>query len=144
MLLRPKLFAAISDVGAQVLRALSPRELELAVLRVHWLCQSAYGWGEHVLVARKLGFTGEEIERITLGAAAPGWNEHERALLSAVEELRETAQVSDQTWHLLAQRFDAGQLVELLAVIGQAQAMAYFLNGTRLKPVQGNLGLDAR
>jgi alkylhydroperoxidase family enzyme len=50
MLHHPKLFASPTDVGIRLLKddALSPRERELAILRIGWLCQAPYRWGEHV------------------------------------------------------------------------------------------------
>lgn len=146
MLRHPDLFARQVDLGIQLLSqgALSARDRELAVLRIGWLCRAPYEWGEHVLVAKKAGISSEEIERITGGSDAPGWDEHERAILRAVEELHEDAMISDATWATLAKRLDERQLIELPIVIGQYQAVAYYQNSLRLRLHDGNLGLKAR
>ncbi|HAB45378.1 MAG TPA: carboxymuconolactone decarboxylase family protein, partial [Gammaproteobacteria bacterium] len=34
---------------------LSPRDREILILRVGWLCQSGYEWGQHVLIGQKAG-----------------------------------------------------------------------------------------
>src|SRR3546814_8631597 len=54
MLRHPELFARQTDVGIQLLArgALTPRDRELAVLRIGWLCQAPYEFGEHVYVAK--------------------------------------------------------------------------------------------
>lgn len=146
MLRHPDLFARQVDLGIQLLSqgALSARDRELAVLRIGWLCRAPYEWGEHVLVAKKVGITSEEIERITVGSDAPGWDEHEQAILRATEELYEDAMISDATWATLAKRLDERQLIELPIVIGQYQAVAYYQNSLRLRLHDGNLGLQAR
>jgi alkylhydroperoxidase family enzyme len=146
MLRHPALFARQVDIGMQLLgKGLLPaRDRELAILRIGWLCQAPYEWGEHCLIAKKLGITSEEIERITLGSAAPGWSEHDAALLRAAEELHADAMISDATWATLSKRFDAQQLIELPALIGQYQAVAYSQNSLRLRLHDGNLGLNAR
>jgi 4-carboxymuconolactone decarboxylase len=123
---------------------LPARERKLAVLRTGWLCQAPYEFGEHAKQAIRLGFTAEEIERIIVGSGAPGWAPHESAILRAVEELHSSAMVSDPTWEQLAARFDESQLIELLILIGQFTATAYFQNSLRLRLEKGNPGLRAR
>ena len=140
------LFARHVDVGVYLLSqgALASRDRELAILRIGWLCQAPYEWGEHVLVARKLGFTDELTERITIGSAAPGWTEHEQAILRAAEELHGDAMISDATWDALCKTLNEQQLIELPIVVGQYQTLAYFQNSVRLRLHGGNLGLKAR
>lgn len=120
------------------------RDRKLAILRTGWLCQAPYEFGEHVNQARRAGFTPDEVERITVGSVAPEWNEHERAILRAVEELHADTMVSDQTWAQLAQRLNDHQLVELLVLVGQFVATAYFQNSLRLRLEPGNEGLEGR
>lgn len=117
------------------------RDRKLAILRTGWLCQAPYEFGEHANQARRAGFTEEEIERITVGSTAPEWSDDDHAILCAVEELHADALVSDETWAQLAARFDEHQLVELLILIGQFVATAYFQNSLRLRLEAGNHGL---
>ena len=69
LLRHPDLYQRITDLAVQLLGrgVLSPRDRELAVLRVGWLCQAPYEWGEHVRLAKQAGVTSEEIERVTQG-----------------------------------------------------------------------------
>lgn len=124
--------------------ALEPRDRQLAILRTAWLLQAPYEWGEHVRHSKMVGITGEEIERATVGSTAPEWNDHERAIIRAAEELREGAMVSDATWTQLAQKFTEDQLLELVLLIGQFSTTAYFQNSLRLPLEPGNPGLTAR
>src|SRR5262249_2898421 len=123
---------------------LPARARELVILRIGWLCRAPYEWGEHVELAKRAGISTEEIERVTRGSASDGWNDPNRALLQAVEELFADAMISDATWAVLAHHFDEKQLIELPILVGQYQTVAYFQNSLRLRLQRGNRGLRAR
>jgi alkylhydroperoxidase family enzyme len=146
MLLHPELFALHTDVGLQLLArgALSLRDRELAVLRTAWLCQAPYEWGEHVMVGKRFGLTSADIARVIDGPDAEGWDEHDGAIIRAVDELHSNAMIADATWATLAKRLDERQLIELPIVVGQYQSVAYYQNSLRLRLHTGNLGLKAR
>lgn len=140
----PKLWDRIIDLTLQIQgpeAVLPMRDRKLAILRTGWLAQAPYEFGEHVNQARRLGFTEEEIRRATIGSQAPGWSEHERAVLRAAEECVSGAMVSDETWATLAATLDDHQLVELLILIGQFFATAIFQNSLRLRLERNNPGL---
>jgi 4-carboxymuconolactone decarboxylase len=143
----PELWQSLMDVTVQLQgpnSRLDPRDRKLAILRTGWLCQAPYEFGEHVEQARRMGFTEEEVDQVVAGSASPGWSDHERAILRAVEELNEGAMVSDETWNGLSKRMSDDQLVELLVLVGQFTATAYFQNSLRLRLETRNAGLAAR
>jgi alkylhydroperoxidase family enzyme len=143
----PALWESVCQLSIQLLgtdAVLSVRDRRLALLRTAWLCQAPFPWGEHVKQSHAAGFTAEEIERITIGSAAPGWTDHERAILSAAEELREGAMIGDATWDRLALTLDEHQLFELTVLIGQFTTVSYFENAIRFRLPAGNRGLAAR
>jgi alkylhydroperoxidase family enzyme len=146
MLRNPELLKVYHPMGGYFIveGKMSPRDRELVILRVGWLSQAPYEWGEHVGIARNVGLSGEEIERVTDGPEASGWNEHDRALLRAVDELVSTAMISDETWAVLARTLDAAQMIELPVVVGTYQATAYLQNSLRLTLRPSNPGLSAR
>src|SRR5205085_12079527 len=91
--------------------ALTPRDRELAILRLSWLLQAPYEFGEHVGTAKRMcDMTTEEVERVLVGSTAPGWNDRDRAIIRAVEELLQDAMISDETWATLAEHLDEKQL----------------------------------
>ena len=100
----PKLLERWLVFGTHILNksSLPPREREMLILRIGWLCRSEYEWGQHVLIGRQAGLADEEIERIKSGPEASGWSELESALLRAVDELHSEAFISDLTWQTLA------------------------------------------
>jgi 4-carboxymuconolactone decarboxylase len=146
MLRHPDLFARIADLSMQLLGkgALPPRDRQLAVLRISWLCQGPYVWGEHVKHSKRIGLTSEEIERITRGWTVPGWDEHEQAILRAVEELYESAMITDDTWKVLSKHWDERQLIELPVLVGQFTTVMYLQNAVKLRLGSENIGLSAR
>jgi alkylhydroperoxidase family enzyme len=146
MLHHAELFALHTEVGLQLLArgALSFRDRESAVLRIAWLCQAPYEWGEHVIVGKRFGLTSDDIARVIEGPEAAGLDEHESAVLRAVDELHGDAMISDATWRTLAKRLDERQLIELPIIVGQYQTVAYYQNSLRLRLHTGNLGLKAR
>jgi alkylhydroperoxidase family enzyme len=146
MLHHAELFAVHTDVGLHLLArgALSFRDRELAVLRIAWLCQAPYEWGEHVLVGKRFGLSSEDIEHVIGGPDTAGLEEHDSAILRAVDELHGDAMISDATWNTLAKRLDERQLIELPIIVGQYQSVAYYQNSLRLRLHTGSLGLKAR
>jgi alkylhydroperoxidase family enzyme len=147
ILRHPSLFRRHNATAVELISngALTPRDRELAILRLSWLLQAPYEFGEHVGTAKRMvGFTGEEIEQVIIGSAAPGWSEHERAIIRAVEELLEDAMISDETWAVLAKSWNDKQLLELPVLIGQYQGVAYLQNSIRTRLMDGNPGLSAR
>lgn len=146
MFKHPGLYRGQLQVGLELNRngKLPPRERELAILRTAWLVRSPFEWGEHVAYGKKLGLTAEEIERITQGSAAPGWNEHDRAVLRGVEELVGDHAVSDATWATLAKTWDEPQLMELPGLVGSYTMTAMIYNTLRFGLLKGNDGFATR
>lgn len=142
----PEFFAGYIALGVTATEqsALSRRVRELAVLRAGWLYGAPYIWGEHVHATRGTLFTPDDIERITLGSQAQGWDDLERAVLCAVEELHRDAMISDTTWAVLVAYLDARQLLELPILVGHYAMTAFVQNSLRTGLSEHNPGLTAR
>lgn len=124
--------------------ALAARDKELLILRTAWLCGAPIAWGEHVGNGKNAGLTDADIERLTLGSAAAGWSEDDRAVVCAAEELHFASMISDATWASLAARLDERQLIELPMVVGHYHMTAFVHNSLRFQPREGNAGLSVR
>jgi alkylhydroperoxidase family enzyme len=147
MLKTPELLKAYSAIGTYFLvhGKMPVRDRELLVLRVGWLTRAPYEWGEHVAIGKKrAGLTSEEIARVQTGSIAPGWSEHDRALLKAVEELFADAMISDETWQILAKTMSEEQLIELPVLIGQYVGTAFVQNSWRIRLRESNPGMTAK
>ena len=135
----PKLMKRWLVFGSHVLgrSTLPPRERELVILRIGWLCRSAYEWGQHVKIGELVGLTPAEIERIPRGADGPGWSELDRALLRATDELHADAFISDATWAALSKHLDTRQLIDLVFAVGQYNLVSMALNTLGVQPEPG-------
>lgn len=142
----PGAFRCQLEMGMELIGrgVLPPRERELAILRVGWLCRAPFEWGEHVNFARRCGVSAEEIERVTHGSSAQGWNAHERAVLRAVEELLGDQSISDETWAVLAKSWTERQLMELPVLVGHYFATALLHHSLRISLLDSNPGLRHR
>ena len=105
------------------------REVVLDKLRTGLLCGSAYEWAQHVQVGRFTGLTDEEIERVKSGPDDPGWNESDRTLLRAVDELHADHVVSDDTWQALGDHagLDQRGKMDLVITVGHYTMVAMML-----------------
>lgn len=108
--------------------SLAPREREIVILRVGWLCRAEYEWGQHVEIAKRAGLNNADIARIAEGPDAPGWTPLDAALLRAVGELRADARITDATWAKLSARYDTRQLMDLVFTVGNYTLVAMALN----------------
>jgi 4-carboxymuconolactone decarboxylase len=146
MFKHPGLYKGQMQLGLELNQhgKLPPREREMVILRTAWLVRSPFEWGEHVAYGKRLGLTSAEIERITLGSSAPGWNEHDRAVLRGVEELIGDYAVSDATWATLAKTWDEPQRMELPGLVGSYTMTAMIYNTLRFGLLKGNDGFRTR
>lgn len=141
----PGIFRCQMEMGTVLFQGrIIPRERELAVLRCGWLCRAPFEWGEHVGIGKRYGLSDEEVERVTQGSSAPGWSEHEAAILRGVEELIADQVLSNETWDVLAKSWDEQQLIEFPMMVGQYVATAFVQNTLRIRLADTNPGLAHR
>lgn len=107
---------------------LDPRQREIPILRIGYLCRSGYEWGQHVRFALAAGLSAEEIERVKAGAQAPGWSGADAVLIKATDELFADQFVSDATWAELSRWFEPRQCVDVVLAVAQYQGVSMILN----------------
>jgi 4-carboxymuconolactone decarboxylase len=116
---------------------LPARYRELAILRVAWLRQAEYEWTQHVLIARSVGITDEEIRQIAGPIDFDRWDSCDSLAIRAAGELIESACLTDETWTGLMACLDVRQLIELIHVIGNYDLIAMFMKSTRMELEEG-------
>lgn len=137
----PGLFRKWSPFGGKLLSGkLSARDRELLILRTGWRTRSHYEWGQHVIIAKLVGVTDDEIARVKLGPDADGWSDADRTLLRAADELHDDACISDATWAELAKTYDDKQLTEIPMVVGHYHLVAFTLNSLGVQREPGVAG----
>jgi 4-carboxymuconolactone decarboxylase len=118
------------------------RERELVILRIGYLCQSGYEWGQHVRIAEEAGMTADEIRSAKTGPDTPGLSDLDRLLLKATDELHADAHVSDGTWNALTEHLSTQQLMDLVFTVGQYNLVSMVLNSFGVQLDEGLPGWD--
>ncbi len=138
----PKLLKRWLVFGNHVLgkNSLPPRERELVILRIGWLCRAEYEWGQHAAISRELGMSEEEIRRVSEGPDADGWDDFDATLLRATDELHADAMISDATWKALSERYDTRQCMDLVFTVGQYNLVSMALNSLGVQLDEGVTG----
>jgi AhpD family alkylhydroperoxidase len=108
-------------------------DTELVILRVAHLTDCQYEWDHHERIGRSAGLSVEEIERVRSESAAAGWNERQRLLLGAVEEMLGEGELGDELWAALAAELDEAELIELCLLIGHYEMLAKTLKTLRVQ-----------
>ena len=112
---------------------LPARVREMLILRIGYLCGSAYEWAAHARAGRGAGLSAEEIGRIAAGPAA-GWNAEDAAVLQAVDDMFNDDRVAPATWARLSTRFDRRQLLDVLITAGGYRMVSMSLNTFGVAP----------
>lgn len=135
---RPDLLTSMRDMGGQFLvrGQLDPVLREVAILRVAGVTGCAYEYGQHALLAARLGMTPEQVEAATLGTAD---DPAHRAVIAVVEELSDGCDLTDATWAaaLGALGGDEGLMMELVLLVGFYRMVAGFLRSAGVVPDDG-------
>ncbi len=107
---------------------LPPREREIVILRIGYLCRSGYEWMQHVRIGKGVGLTDAEVAQIKQGPDAPGWSAADKALLQAADELHHDHFITDATWKALAAHFTDKQRMDVVFTAGNYTQVCMMLN----------------
>jgi len=135
----PKLFEHFMTFALYILQeqTLPARDREILILRIGWLCQAEYEFGQHTLAGKSVGLTDEEILRITKGPDEPGWSAFDAALIRAVDEFYYDAIISDATWKVLSERYNEHQLMDVIFTVGDYNLVSWALNSCGVQLEKG-------
>jgi alkylhydroperoxidase family enzyme len=113
----------------------SLRHREIVIDRTCARCGCAYEWGVHVaFFGERVALSPQQIRATVRGDANdPAWSGEESLLIRLVDELHDSADISNQLWNDLAKTFSLEQLFELIALVGFYHTVSFFANGTRLR-----------
>src|SRR5271155_440008 len=113
----------------------SLRHREIVIDRTCARCGCAYEWGVHIaFFADRAGMEPKQVHATVRGEADdPAWSEQEMLLIRLVDELHDTANISDQLWECLNASFSIEQIFELIALTGFYHTVSFFANSLRLR-----------
>jgi alkylhydroperoxidase family enzyme len=108
---------------------LTPRHREIVILRMGWLANCAYEWGQHRKIAStEAGFGAPEFTALAEGATATLWAPAEAALIRAADGLYVEAFVDDLTWETLVAHYDERQVLDIIFTCGNYLLLAMAIN----------------
>jgi alkylhydroperoxidase family enzyme len=114
--------------------SLSPRVRELLMLRTAWLHGSDVVWRERVPFARQAGFTNDELRRIAVGPAAPGWDPFEANLLRMADQLFRNSFVNDAVYGAIAARYDTCHVMDAGLTIADIASLSLLYSTLGVQP----------
>lgn len=125
--------------------SLDPRRREIAILRTGYNCGSGYEFAQHRAIGLAAGMTEAEVEGAKQGPGAACWDDLDRAIVTACDELTAGHFVSDATWAALAELGDKGRM-DLVFTVGQYTQVSMMLNsfGVQLESGEPDPELDRR
>lgn len=132
----PRIYERFRAGGLLDRGPVSLRHREIVVDRTCARCGCAYEWGVHVaFFGERVALTPEQVRATVRGDADDDvWSDEEKLLIRLVDELHDSAHISDELWSALAACFTTEQIFELIALVGFYHTVSFFANGLRLTP----------
>lgn len=109
------------------------RDTELVILRVAHRRGATYEWNHHVGLGKRAGLTDADIARVQADGT-DGWDERERLLLTAADELHDTQDLTDATFAAVHELLGDRLTIELVMLVAHYEMLATFLGTLRIQP----------
>jgi 4-carboxymuconolactone decarboxylase len=113
---------------------IDPRLRELIILRMGWKTESAYEFGQHVLAARQVGISDDEIRFTTRPVDEGPWSPLEAVALRMVDDIQTDDCVSDAVWSELAALVDDADAIAMVGLACFYRMVAGVLNSLGIQP----------
>lgn len=131
LLRHPRLARAFNDLlGLLLFRNTLPHRLrELVIMRIGWVTGSEYEWGQHWRVGQTFEVSPEDLAAVRDWRSHDGFDDADRAVLSATDEVLEHGAVTERTWEACVAHVPGGEhaLLELCMAIGAWRMVSGFL-----------------
>lgn len=130
--------AAMQSLGGYALGrelTIPLRQREIVIDRTCARCGCEYEWGVHIaFFAERAHLDHAQITSLTHGLPTdPCWTDPiERLLIEAVDQLHDTADITDELWAALVEVLDDRQLLDLLLLTGWYHAITFVATATRV------------
>lgn len=113
---------------ANALRAscLNPKLRELAILTVGYCTDSTYEIAHHQSHAQKAGVSEAQLKAVARFDDAPLFSAQEKAVMAFARESTQKVDVSEATWHAVAESLSEPELIALTLTV------AWYNSGVRL------------
>ena len=108
------------------------RKREIAILRVAHVTRAGYEWFQHVIVAKRVGVTDQEIEKIAVEGPVTGLDEEGNLLCRVADEISMEVRLGDEPLQEILDRYGTRQATELILCISYFNMLSRFLESTRV------------
>ena len=109
------------------------RKREIAILRVAHVTRASYEWFQHVIVAKRVGVTDQEIEKIGVDGPVVGLDEEGNLLCRVADEISNEVRLGDDALQQILDRYGTRQATELILCISYFNMLSRFLESTRVE-----------
>lgn len=133
---RPKTAKAISDLLLSLLMdsEIGHRRRELIIMRIGWVTGSEYEWTQHWPLAQEF-FECNAEELLALRGdwgVAECFDETDRAVLTATDELLETGDLCDETWEACYKGLGRDAAIDMVAATATWLLISKLARGLRV------------
>ncbi|MFI0448498.1 carboxymuconolactone decarboxylase family protein [Actinomadura sp. 6N118] len=130
----PELASRMRVLGAGLLAhgKLPAEDREIVIARACVRSGCEYEWGVHAATfAEAVGLTKKQIDATVTGDPTP-WSPKQGALIRAVDELHDSANLSQNAWNELAAHYDQAQMLEFVVLAGWYRTIGQLANSLQL------------
>lgn len=114
--------------------SIDPCEREVVIDRTCARCGCEYEWGVHVTsFGQVLGIPEGLLLATATPSAGAGWTERQALLIQLVDELHDTATISDHLWKQLEACWSEVQIIELLVLVGWYHLISFVANAAHIE-----------
>lgn len=136
---RPEIFATMIAHFEAILNTgtLPLRLKELVIVRTSQLNACEYCLASHSIIAKKLGWSAEQVEDLANFEQRDDFTPAEKAALRLAEKMTlDSTHLSEEQFRELRSFYDEGEVVELMAAIGLFNYFNRFNNALQMEPTQ--------
>jgi len=140
---RPEIFATMQAHFAAVLNTgtVSTKLKELIIVRTSQVNQTPYCLASHTILARKLGWSDDQLAHLADWQHRDDFTPAEKAALHLAETVtRDANTVSGEQFAELRSFYSEGEIVELLCAIGLFNYFNRFNNALKMEPTKPGEG----
>jgi alkylhydroperoxidase family enzyme len=108
------------------------RKREIAVLRVAHVTRAGYEWFQHAIVAKRVGVTDEEIEKIAVDGPVTQLDEEGNLLCRVADEISSEVRLGDDALQQILDRYGTRQATELILCVSYFNMLSRLLESLRV------------